>query len=404
MKKVSQQRTTIHADGPRSVEKEHAHQKRDRDLIARMGKLKKDYDDKKIKGTKQLYRRLKSVYRAPPDAATQVLNALEKLGWTICRCPHQADSCIARCLKNAVKPEDIRIITKDSDLLVYEASTSITLPVGKNWKTFQKQDLLDQYKLPSPDHLLLLGILTTNDYTDGVPFYGLVSNAEIVRTFELGGLQGLSDQERLRQFKHYVTRYLGRVHGKAKEVQDIAEKAMLNRAWYGRESKKADDKDLRRIEKSERQLQVHADGFDHALQAFVMCTEHPLPTDTTETTSSTPDILSRIKTIIQGVEMKKAKANWERFSRTRALPAGPPAPAPIDQAPPLYKESRKRERRHGSRARSRRRQKWQRSRYLLPSAIFNCVQLLVLASIVSVLISFFTTLAFLFLDSDPERI
>jgi hypothetical protein len=62
-------------------------------------------------------------------------------------------------------PEDVRIITKDSDLLVYEVSTSITLPVGKEWKTFRKQDLLDQYDLPTPAHLLLLGILTTNNYT-----------------------------------------------------------------------------------------------------------------------------------------------------------------------------------------------------------------------------------------------
>ncbi|KAF9111827.1 hypothetical protein BGX30_007460, partial [Mortierella sp. GBA39] len=223
MKKVSQGRTTIHADGPRSVEKEHAHQKRDRNLTARMGKLKKDYDEGKIKGTKRLYRRLKSVYRAPPDAAKQVLDALQTLGWTICCCPHQADCCIARCLKNAVKPEDVRIITKDSDLFVYEVSTSITIPVGSQWKTFQKQDLMDRHQLPTPAHLLLLGILTTNDYTDGVPYYGLVSNADIVRTLTLDGLDGLNDQERLRQFKHHVIQYLKIVYKNAEEVQEIAE-------------------------------------------------------------------------------------------------------------------------------------------------------------------------------------
>ncbi|KAF8923191.1 hypothetical protein BGZ47_004966, partial [Haplosporangium gracile] len=149
-------RTKIHIDGLRSVEKEHAHQKRDGDLTKRMEKLKKDYGDGKIQGTKQLYRRLKSVYRAPPEAARQVLNALTNLGWTICHCPYQADCCIAHCLKNAVKLEDVRIITKDSDLMVYEASTSITLPVGSQWKTFQKQDLMDKYQLPTPAHLLLL--------------------------------------------------------------------------------------------------------------------------------------------------------------------------------------------------------------------------------------------------------
>jgi hypothetical protein len=135
--------TTIHADGARSVEKTHAHQKRDLDLQKWMDKPQTDYDAQKIKETKQLYRRLKSVYRAPPEAATHVLDALKQLGWSVCFCPHQADNCIARCLKMADNPEDVRIIAKDSDLLVYEVSTSITLPVAKEWKTFRKRDQLD---------------------------------------------------------------------------------------------------------------------------------------------------------------------------------------------------------------------------------------------------------------------
>ncbi|KAG9073275.1 hypothetical protein KI688_001067 [Linnemannia hyalina] len=364
MKKVSQGRTTIHADGPRSVEKEHAHQKRDRDLTTRMRKLMEDYDEDKIKGTKRLYRRLKSVYRAPPDAARQVLDALQNLGWTICRCPHQADCCIARCLNNAVKPEDVRIITKDSDLLVYEASTSITIPVGSQWKTFQKQDLMDRHQLPTPAHLLLLGILTTNDYTDGVPYYGLVSNADIVRTFTLDGLDGLSDQERLGQFKHHVIQYLKIVYDSAHKLQEIAEESYLQYGKHMQLYKKHAKRSVNRVGITQYQKNVKDSQFDHALQAFVMCTEHPLPMGGTETTSSTPDIHSLVTTIIQEVEMKKAKTNWERFSRSQTSHTGPSAPTPIiDQAPPLYKKSRKQEMRHGSRARSRRRQKWQRTKF-----------------------------------------
>jgi hypothetical protein len=205
-----------------------------------MDKLQTDYDAQKIKGTKQLYRRLKSVYRAPPEAATQVLDVLKKLGWSVCSCPHQADNCIARCLKITDNPENVRIITKNSDLLVYEVSTSITLPVGKDWKTFRKQDLLDQYDLPTPAHLLLLGILTANDYTDGVPLYGLVSNAEIVRTLVLDRHQGLSDQDQLLRFQDYVKEYLGFVHRKAKEAQKLAI-ASLNRGW--RRTAKSDKRD-----------------------------------------------------------------------------------------------------------------------------------------------------------------
>lgn len=50
-------------------------------VTMRTRKLKKDCDEQKVNGTKLRYRRLKSVHRTPPDAARQVLNALEKLGW-----------------------------------------------------------------------------------------------------------------------------------------------------------------------------------------------------------------------------------------------------------------------------------------------------------------------------------
>ncbi|KAF9150766.1 hypothetical protein BG015_007416 [Linnemannia schmuckeri] len=158
IKKVSTERTTSHADGPRSAEKEHAHQKRDSNLSKQLAKFE-NYDEGKIRRTKQLYCRLKSAYRAPTDAGV-------------------------------VELEDTRIITKDSNLLVYETSTSINLPVGYHWKTFKKQDLMDQHQLPTSVHLLLLGILITNDYTNGVPFYGLMLNAGIVRTFDLEGTRG----------------------------------------------------------------------------------------------------------------------------------------------------------------------------------------------------------------------
>jgi hypothetical protein len=70
----------------------HGHQKRDLDLLKRMDKLQTDYDAQKIKEMKQLYRRLKSVYRAPSEAARQVLDALKKLEWSVCFCPLQTSS------------------------------------------------------------------------------------------------------------------------------------------------------------------------------------------------------------------------------------------------------------------------------------------------------------------------
>ncbi|KAF9910422.1 hypothetical protein EC991_006689 [Linnemannia zychae] len=249
--------------------------------------------------------------------------------------------------------------------MVYEATTFITLPVGGQWKTFQKQDLLDKYDLPTPAHLLL-GILTSNNYTDGVPSYGLLSNAEIVRSFTLNELQGLDDQGRLNQFTDYVSEHLDTVHGNAKAVQVLAQKSLLDRVRRGVQDGKARIKDLGRIENAEYQLAVEVDQFEYALQAFVMCTENPLPVSETETASCTPDTHSPSQVIIQQIEIKKAKSNWERFSKTRTSQAGPPAPVPVAQEPTFYKkrdQGTKQERRHSRRARSRRQEKWQRTEF-----------------------------------------
>ncbi|KAF8932756.1 hypothetical protein EDD21DRAFT_405931 [Dissophora ornata] len=234
--------------------------------------------------------------------------------------------------------ENVRVITKDSDLAVYEVSTSITLPVGNQWKTFQKQDLLYRHQLPTPAHHLLLGILTTNDYTGGAPFYGLVSDADIVRKFELEGLEELNDQERLERFKHYVAHYLKIVHDNAAKVIETAVRSRAERLKQNpnpTRSSKADEKDSRRIEKAQSQLSVGTEQFNHALQAFVNFTEHPLRVDRDGTTPCAPDTHNRVRSIIQGTELKKAYANWERFSKIRTPHAGPSATAPINQEPPL---------------------------------------------------------------------
>ncbi|KAF8945772.1 hypothetical protein BGZ47_001972 [Haplosporangium gracile] len=166
---------------------------------------------------------------------------------------------------------------------------------------------MDRQQLATPAHFLL-GIFITNDYTDGVPFYGLLSNAEIVQTFALDGLEGLNDQKRLRRLRQHVIQFLNTVHDNANEVQMIAENILLD--------------DAKRRQRGVR-------GVCRA----------PLSMDGTNTASCTPNIHSPVKTIIQEVEMKKAKINWERFSRTQTSHTGPSAPASIDQAPPLYKKN-----------------------------------------------------------------
>ncbi|KAF9082446.1 hypothetical protein BGX23_012456 [Mortierella sp. AD031] len=188
--RLSKETATIHADGPRSVEKEHAHQKRDSALERQLVNFEKDYADGKIKGTKNLCRRIKAVYRAPPEALRHVLNVLEEKGWRVCHCNHQADRCIARHVKDATELENVRVITKDSDSVVYEVSTSITLPV----------------------------------------------------------LEELNDQERLQRFKHHITHYSNIVHDNATKVMGTAVRSRTRRRERNpnaAQAPKADEKDVR---------------------------------------------------------------------------------------------------------------------------------------------------------------
>jgi hypothetical protein len=59
-KRLSKETTTIHVDGPRSVEKEAAHQERDRALWRQLARRLEDQKAGRIKGTKALYRRIKA--------------------------------------------------------------------------------------------------------------------------------------------------------------------------------------------------------------------------------------------------------------------------------------------------------------------------------------------------------
>ncbi|KAK3825281.1 MAG: hypothetical protein J3Q66DRAFT_420200 [Benniella sp.] len=61
------------------------------------------------------------------------------------------------------------------------------MPVGREreFTTFNKADVMAALDLPSERHLLLTAILTKNDYSSPVPWFGIRKNAEIVRSLEI---------------------------------------------------------------------------------------------------------------------------------------------------------------------------------------------------------------------------
>ncbi|KAF9916094.1 hypothetical protein FBU30_001551, partial [Linnemannia zychae] len=153
--RLSMSSTVLHIDGRRSAEKELAHRKRDQALSKRLETLERDHAEGKLLATRQLYKRIKASYRAPPEATVAVLEVLGQCDWNICQCRNQSETCIAQIINNAVDPDHIRIITKDFDLMAFESTTSITMPIKKVWTTFRKSKLLENHDFLTPSHLTL---------------------------------------------------------------------------------------------------------------------------------------------------------------------------------------------------------------------------------------------------------
>jgi hypothetical protein len=315
--------TIIHVDGPRSLEKEAEHKRRDDSLQKMLNKLTTTTKDKLDSGSglKTVYRMCRSAYRSPPEALEQVLEALENCDWKICRCAHQADCCIASHVGRAPDKSVIRVITNDSDLLAFEDIISITIPAGSgDWKTYFKDELLDKLDLPSPAHLLLVSVVTGNDYTRGVPYYGLASNAAIIRQFDLGDLQEKTGQARLEGFQSLVGEYLSVVKAKAEDARRSSGERQRQRQQRRAQQQsrqrtptvsKAEIKDQRRIDRAELQLAVTVEDFEGSIRAFVLCQESPLSSDG----SRPPCAYATVRSALLDLEIKKARNNSARARR-----------------------------------------------------------------------------------------
>ncbi|GJJ71752.1 hypothetical protein EMPS_04109 [Entomortierella parvispora] len=387
---LSKDHTTLHFDGSRSLEKELAHRKRDQTLETRVGKLEKDYDGGRIRNTTQLYKRVKASYRVPASAIRDVITQLHESGWKICQCTHQSDTCIANRVTNAHSPDNVRIITKDSDFMAYESVTTITMPVGRplTWTTFSKQALLDELELQTPAHLVLVSVLTTNDYTAGMPLYQLASNMAKVRQLVTGSSNVASKDDQAKWIYQQIEEYVRAIHQTAEESKAAAiascEKRL--RRIADPSSVKAHQKDLRRIVTANKQLSVLANSYDNAVKAFVHCEETAL---NAAGNIPTLDIHRRLLSIVNKVELKKAKRSWDRFTLGPAKPPhtepplAPPAPIaesdhkapstdaadsstsvqPVPDPSRAQKREQKRQRKKAKRKQERRKKKWEKSRF-----------------------------------------
>jgi hypothetical protein len=177
----------------------------------RLEALTKEVDrfvEKKKGSPVDIFRRCQNAFRVPRPVLDAICDALTKLKWSIHHCQHQADTCIAAMCDQC--PNTV-VVSKDSDMLIFDSVVDIVIPEGKEqeWRLYHKADVLEELELNHPWQLLLLGVLTTNDYTSGVWQQGIQKNLDFVRSVVIP--PSATTQERVAVIRSFVDVYLDRV-------------------------------------------------------------------------------------------------------------------------------------------------------------------------------------------------
>jgi len=209
---IDKSKAIIHCDGPTpSRQKSGERFRRQEYLAKKLQELSLQVDKISInkRSLTAVYNKCKSLYRAPETAISEILDELSNLDWKVCRCGYQADSHIAELCRD---DQDAVIITKDSDFIVYENTESVIMPVGRGRELtrFDKADVMTALKLPSARHLLLASILSKNDYSSPVPWFGIHKNAEVVRELEID--QYSSNFQLVGIMKEAIRKYLAQIN------------------------------------------------------------------------------------------------------------------------------------------------------------------------------------------------
>lgn len=263
--------TILHWDGLPSLQKQKEHQRRQDRQVKDMDVLRSTVTQARIVGgsrRKAAYKKAKNVYRPPLGVIGEIIAELIlTYGCNVCFCSYQADTCIARRCAQAVHPEDLFVVSGDSDMIAFKSIPRLIYPLGKHREmtVIDKSNLLRVLELPSDNHLLLAAIVAGNDYTSGVPYYGLSRSRDIIQSMDLP-LNGIES------FRLYVQEYLVRVQ---REIL----------------ARKRTRKNRHRMDT---QLAVGVEDFEHALRVFVEMTEDPEPGKDQEPNSDPDTAISQM--------------------------------------------------------------------------------------------------------------
>lgn len=244
----------MHWDGLPSLQKQKEHERRQDRQEKNMNVLRSTVAQAQNVGgsrRKAAFKKAKNVYRPPLGAIGEIIAELIlSYGCNVCFCAYQSDTCIARRCAQAVHQEDLFVVSGDSDMIAFKSVPRIIYPLGKSREmtVVEKADLLHVMELPSDNHLLLAAIVAGNDYTRGVPYYGLGRSCDIIRSMDV-------PFHNIESFREYVQEYLNRVQ------QDILARKRTRKTRH----------------RMDTQLAVGVEEFEHALRVFIELTEDPEP-------------------------------------------------------------------------------------------------------------------------------
>ncbi|KAI7828892.1 hypothetical protein BC939DRAFT_442192, partial [Gamsiella multidivaricata] len=289
-KHFSKSTTVLHFDGKASIQKSQERQDRAISLSNRIKALEVRVDNaigKNSGSLDPLYKQCRNSYKTSKAALADIRNVLETLEWHICECPFQADTHIAELCQADNNKDDLAIITADSDMKVYQGVREITIPVGKyrELTTYKKADLLESLDLACDRELLLVSIVTKNDYSKALPWHGFQRNTKIIR--EMRTETGAGDGSTMDAPGSKTT--------EAEVIKELIQE-YLQRARGGQKK--------------------GVDDYTHAISAFVQVREDYL-------NSATPSCTTHER--ILGVLQKLAKCKLQRRNMTRASRTNPPA-------------------------------------------------------------------------------
>ncbi|KAF9945790.1 hypothetical protein BGZ70_003568, partial [Mortierella alpina] len=138
-------------------------------------------------------RKAKNLLHVPHAVLLTVCHFLEEKSWNVHHCAFEADPCIAQHCLAACQigaPVPVYALSNDSDLFVYPYVRELIRPVWNKRNKFQhfnKQAVLRHLQLDDLQ-LLLVGIVTKNDYNQQFENYGVSTNLEIAKELRRNGM------------------------------------------------------------------------------------------------------------------------------------------------------------------------------------------------------------------------